>query len=632
MTVANLGLAVDSGQVDQGTIALTKLSAAAKATEVAANSLAGKTTAAAGAAKTLATSADAEATALTKAAAAARSAANANEQFARSVGKAKVETANIAAQLNDIGVQLAGGTSPFLIAIQQGTQLNQVLGQGGVRAAVGALGGAFMSLLNPVSLLTIGVIGLGGTAVQYFVELISGSEKSAEELKKQADLIQAVADRWGDALPAVRAYLDELDNAREMAELLNAGETVAGSQYDVLRQTVAEFAGEIADLQTDLSGFGLAASDELANLQAAFANLQTKVADNTATAEDAQAVQEALAAVFDQQGIPAANRLAAAFGDMATTLLGVSAAAQKARNDVGGVLAIQDLGPLGTISPVYSSGGKFIDANELQDVRANATKSQYQLEQERLAKSLRKSSAKAEDPWKDMRTVSQSAREELQKLERQTAQTERAWERFGQGAIDIFGGLVTGTMDWKQALQAALPLLTDLITKLLEADKLGGGGGLGGFLGGLFGGGGGGFSAAAYAGIGQGLYAKGGVFDQSGVTPFAKGGVVNGPTIFPFAKGVGLMGEAGPEAIMPLTRDGQGRLGVRAGGGSGNGSPVNVKFEVINQSGAKVEQQQSKGPDGETIIRAIVRDEQAKSLPKSLSSGFGITPKVTRRS
>jgi phage-related minor tail protein len=50
--------------------------------------------------------------------------------------------------------------------------------------------------------------------------------------------------------------------------------------------------------------------------------------------------------------------------------------------------------------------------------------------------------------------------------------------------------------------------------------------------------------------------------------PFAKGGVVGGPAHFAMRGGMGLMGEAGPEAIMPLARGADGRLGVQAGGGA----------------------------------------------------------------
>jgi phage-related minor tail protein len=72
-------------------------------------------------------------------------------------------------------------------------------------------------------------------------------------------------------------------------------------------------------------------------------------------------------------------------------------------------------------------------------------------------------------------------------------------------------------------------------------------------------------------------FATGGAFAQGRVMPFADGGVVSGPTTFPMRGGMGLMGEAGPEAIMPLTRGEDGRLGVRA---DRNERPVTVVMNV----------------------------------------------------
>ncbi|MHC0053104.1 phage tail tape measure protein [Actibacterium sp. D379-3] len=72
-------------------------------------------------------------------------------------------------------------------------------------------------------------------------------------------------------------------------------------------------------------------------------------------------------------------------------------------------------------------------------------------------------------------------------------------------------------------------------------------------------------------------FAKGAGFTQGRVMPFATGGVVSGPTYFPMRGGAGLMGEAGPEAIMPLARGADGRLGVRSQGG---GQPVTVTMNI----------------------------------------------------
>ena len=71
-------------------------------------------------------------------------------------------------------------------------------------------------------------------------------------------------------------------------------------------------------------------------------------------------------------------------------------------------------------------------------------------------------------------------------------------------------------------------------------------------------------------------FADGGSFSQGRVMPFANGGVVSGPTYFPMRGSTGLMGEAGPEAIMPLTRGRDGKLGVRSEGGGSTTVVMNV--------------------------------------------------------
>lgn len=121
--------------------------------------------------------------------------------------------------------------------------------------------------------------------------------------------------------------------------------------------------------------------------------------------------------------------------------------------------------------------------------------------------------------------------------------------------------------------------------------------------------------------------ADGNAFEAGRLTAFASGGIVNRPTLFPMRGGTGLMGEAGPEAIMPLTRIG-GKLGVRGAGGGG------TVVQMIDQrsSGAPVREERSRGPDGRELVRLIVADETARgSFDAAQRSRFGAIPTRVKR-
>ncbi|MCE6950332.1 phage tail tape measure protein [Cereibacter sphaeroides] len=99
-------------------------------------------------------------------------------------------------------------------------------------------------------------------------------------------------------------------------------------------------------------------------------------------------------------------------------------------------------------------------------------------------------------------------------------------------------------------------------------------------------------------------FARGAAFSQGRVMPFAKGGVVAGATSFPMRGATGLMGEAGPEAILPLARGADGRLGVQAGGGRS----VNV---VMNVSSPDVRGfERSRGQIAAQVSRALSRGQR----------------------
>lgn len=155
---------------------------------------------------------------------------------------------------------------------------------------------------------------------------------------------------------------------------------------------------------------------------------------------------------------------------------------------------------------------------------------------------------------------------------------------------DMRSGLEQGQTIWQSFANTVINALQRILDKILDSalesafnslwDNIGGGGsggGLGSALAGLF-------------------SAKGNVFDH-GVSAFAKGGsftnsVVTSPTAFAFGKGganLGIMGEAGPEAVMPLKRGPDGSLGVQMyngrDAGRGSNSPAVIELRVTAEEG-----------------------------------------------
>ena len=203
--------------------------------------------------------------------------------------------------------------------------------------------------------------------------------------------------------------------------------------------------------------------------------------------------------------------------------------------------------------------------------------------------------------------------------------SESAKRSLGQGFGGIIKGLVDGALSWKDALIQAGQAALKYINQIMQAS---GGGGL--FGGGFFGG----FMGALLG------FAKGGVFQDGAVTAFAKGGIVNKPTVFPFAKGIGLMGEAGPEAIMPLRRGPDGRLGVSAPRKAANDQPLRLEivsrfdadggFEsAVERSSRPVAMQESAKAAGQ-VARAVpsmalgAMDAQRTRRTRTISPGGAI--------
>lgn len=153
-------------------------------------------------------------------------------------------------------------------------------------------------------------------------------------------------------------------------------------------------------------------------------------------------------------------------------------------------------------------------------------------------------------------------------LERQLAAAATHGKQFGRALSTAFQGValegksvgdvlrnMTLSLS-KMALQSAFKPLEQTFGSIFQNLISGGGGGL--------------FGGAAFA--------NGGVIDRGMPVPFAAGGVISSPISFPMKSGaMGIAGERGAEAIMPLARGSDGRLGVKTNGGGGG---VSVTFNV----------------------------------------------------
>jgi len=190
----------------------------------------------------------------------------------------------------------------------------------------------------------------------------------------------------------------------------------------------------------------------------------------------------------------------------------------------------------------------------------------------------------------DRLDVVQAISEAQKKTNDELTKSEQLFESIkttvADGLSNAIMGLVEGTKSLGESLRGILKQLGGMLLQF----------GMRSLVGGLF------------------QNAKGNVFAQNKIVPFAYGGVVNKPTLFPMANGTGLMGEAGPEAIMPLRRGRNGRLGVESfGTGIGN-VVVNV-----DASGSSAQGDQ---PNAKALGQAIGAAVQAELIKQKRPGGL----------
>ncbi|MFB9947347.1 phage tail length tape measure family protein [Rhizobium puerariae] len=190
--------------------------------------------------------------------------AHVNDNLRIDRGPNRADAANIGYQFQDVAVTAAMGMNPLMIGLQQGMQLAPVISS--MERPVAGLAAAFMSLVNPVALVTVGLTAGAAALIQYFSTSRSGTAEMESDFAKQSQLIETVAAKWGAAYPALKSYADELQRARQESELVAASDAVSTMRMKDQLSTLDALAAserELSRIRRDItSDAGVQASQQ----------------------------------------------------------------------------------------------------------------------------------------------------------------------------------------------------------------------------------------------------------------------------------------------------------------------------------------------------------------------------------
>jgi hypothetical protein len=426
---------------------------------------------------------------------------------------------------------------------------------GFANAALNSFEGAYEAIKAVWGLLPAAI---GDLAFQAANSLISGVEA----------MLNGVVSRINSFIDGVNTGLDALGVDRRISLIgdLDLGEIenrFAGAASRAANAAQDAFAGAFADNPLSVPDLGLAGA-----ARDAAASAQTWRQTAATLAEGARqplASLEALRAAMRDTGAEAEGALG-----------GASAAAT--RFDA----ALDPDAPGGAPATLADTAAAAGRAGAAMQTAADTTRQAWDTATDAIARTKEIAKGLADDITGPIKAALKSG--------------ELSWQSFAGAVSGIAQNLANRLID------TAFKPIEDALFRAFSGNGAGGGGLFGGLtsaLGGLF-------------GMGS-AYARGGAFGQAGeITAFASGGVVSGgvvsrPTVFPFARGIGLMGEAGPEAILPLRRGRGGRLGVEMNGeGAGSAAPA-MSTRIINVLDPSIVGDYLATPSGERAILNVIR-------------------------
>lgn len=551
----------------------------------------------------------------------------------------RFNTANIAAQFQDIGVTAAMGMNPLLIALQQGTQLSAVLNS--MEKPIQGLADAFKQIINPTSLWTIALTALAVVGLQ-MVDWIGVAQSSLNGLASAMDFVVSHSDSFGAVLTGLVGVIGVI-KFESIKTGLSSVISVASKVFTTftswsklvkvfnnIKKSIVELkvvTWALANPVKAVTAVILAGVTAWAMFSEAGRNALNKTIGYTLAA--AYSIGGAMEAGFKSiyKGFDEA------FGELSDKMKEIAgkdyiAAVDDIIDSVASAASAKFEEWSNSLNKIDEKTKKIIEAwKELQsqigqDI-ASAKLDQnligvdtYTSEYMKTRADLMNQATNAGIPLtpEKIASIDQAA----DSLARTKAETEKLTDsfNFAKDATNSFfsdmrEGLREGQSLWESFGNAVTNVLDKILDKIMNIgvdylfDALGGMGTKGGKTS---------FSWGNIASSIGGFF--GGSTSASTPAPAAKGGaftngVYSSPTLFKFANGgqFGVMGEAGPEAVMPLRRGSDGSLGVDAEGIGGN----NVVVNVINNSNAQASVNQRETRQG-TEIDVLIDQTVAQKM------------------
>ena len=531
---------------------------------------------------------------------------------------------NVGYQIQDLAVQIQGGVSPVKALSQQLPQM--LVGFGAWGAAIGVVTALLPALISVIGGTKEEVISLEdamtdlnsatskltniATAIDFNTWNEQWNKASASVKKAEISILEFRTTVASNSLKdAMAAFADE------------GGAGAAATTFDRISAAIisflpgaSEYLGTAKELEeqfgrdnlADHLGVSEGTADQIRDV---FAQFKSGKIDVTAFRDSLIELSGPNATKGFSALIEQLIEIEKAQQDIANTRKQI-ADANKALAS-GGSISVKDKGKQKTADDLryVSARGKQIDPyGKMQEEELKKTQELYKQLYPDVVKY-----AEATEMLNDAKHRGILTEEEYTKrLGEATKAFEKSQEQWSIGSElmstfdksfnTMLDGVLMGTQDLKEGVEDMVKVIIAQFLKLMAYQAV--------------------FSAF---GINLGLpagataNAKGNVFSGGNVVPFAKGGIVNRPTVFPMKNGMGLMGEAGPEAIMPLSRGANGKLGVSA-------APMNV---IINNNapGVAVKTRQSEGGLTIDVVMQQVANAVAKGgnpIANALESSYSL--------